>query len=303
MAVTEHLGLELPDEAKNIDEEFYNLQLLVLPKIDQAIHLLSEALALKAQADHDHGIDDIEELRTVLDGKMSSGVRFALAGLSDVEGVVEAPNGYILVKVGEKMIAQAALSALGDHEHPIAKVLGLEEALETIAEAINTRAEAIAVGVALGEKLAKDASNVGDATAQAAFRAAIGAISEEDVPPVDNLDAGAITTGTFDPARIPNLDASKIAAGTLPVARGGTGQTTEAGMRGAYTGNSAAFTNYPIGAYLLSRKAGSGPANQENRNSGTTPNPTAAGTWANRGFAFTGSGESTIYFNLQQRIA
>ncbi len=219
MAVTEHLGLELPDVAKNIDEEFYNFQLMVLPKIDQAIRLLSEALAQKALADHDHGIDGIEGLRNALDGKLAADVHFTLAGLSDVEGVDEAPDGYILVKVGTKMIAQAALAALGDHEHPISKVLGLENALGDIVEALTEKAAASAVGLALGEKLNKDASNVGDATAQAAFRASIGAISAADVPPVENLDADVITTGQFGAARIPNLDASKVNSGAFPEAR------------------------------------------------------------------------------------
>ena len=42
-----------------------------------------------------------------------------------------------------------------------------------------------------------------------------------------------ITSGTLDAARVPSLDASKIATGTLPVARGGTGQTTLAAARNA----------------------------------------------------------------------
>lgn len=38
--------------------------------------------------------------------------------------------------------------------------------------------------------------------------------------------AGDITSGTLATDRIPNLNASKITAGTLPVARGGTGNTS-----------------------------------------------------------------------------
>lgn len=43
---------------------------------------------------------------------------------------------------------------------------------------------------------------------------------------IPNLNASKITAGIFADARIPNLNASKITAGVLPLARGGTGQTT-----------------------------------------------------------------------------
>lgn len=54
-----------------------------------------------------------------------------------------------------------------------------------------------------------------------------------DAARIPNLDASKINAGTFDAARIPNLNASKINAGTLdsarlptvPIGKGGTGQT------------------------------------------------------------------------------
>ena len=52
-----------------------------------------------------------------------------------------------------------------------------------------------------------------------------------DAARIPNLDSSKITGGTLDTTRIPNLDASKITSGTLPVERGGTGQTSIAGIR------------------------------------------------------------------------
>src|SRR5690606_11201752 len=52
--------------------------------------------------------------------------------------------------------------------------------------------------------------------------------------------------------------AGDIASGTLPIARGGTGQTTEAGMRGVYTGSNAKNLSFPIGTVLMAVKPSGG---------------------------------------------
>lgn len=129
MATTVHRGYQLPDEARDIDEEFFLFQLVVLPAIDLDIHSLFEALAGKADSGHGHTIAQIEGLTTALEGKMPAGTTFTLASLSDVVGMADAPDGYIPVKVGDQVVFQAALSALGEHEQPMSTITGLVEAL------------------------------------------------------------------------------------------------------------------------------------------------------------------------------
>ncbi|WP_051960438.1 phage upper tail fiber protein [Devosia riboflavina] len=130
MANTVHRGYPLPDVARDIDEEFFLFQLTVLPAIDLDIHNLIEAVAGKADSGHGHAIAQIEGLIAALEGKMPAETTFTLASLSDVVGMADAPDGYIPVKVGDQVVFQAAVSALGDHDHTITQVTGLSTALD-----------------------------------------------------------------------------------------------------------------------------------------------------------------------------
>lgn len=101
-----------------------------------------------------------------------------------------------------------------------------------------------------------------------------------------------------------NIDASQITSGTLPIVRGGTGQTTEAGMRGVYTGTSASNTNFPIGSIVLVNHTSPTPA----RNAAINIEISAtgglyligsadlAGTWRARGAVINA-------FSIAQRVA
>lgn len=130
MAVTEHREYPLPDETRDLDDEIRLLQTTTLPMIDLDMKSLFDALGGKAADDHEHSIADISGLQTALDGKLSSNHTFTLASLSDVLGVAEAPDGYVLVKVGNQMVAQSGAAALGNHNHSIGQVTNLQTALD-----------------------------------------------------------------------------------------------------------------------------------------------------------------------------
>lgn len=98
--------------------------------IDKDIKDLLDGLNGKAAKIHTHGMGEVEGLSGALGEKMPASRTFKLDDLTDVDGADAADTGYVLVKtVGGLWVAQAALSALGDHKHTIPQVDGLTEAL------------------------------------------------------------------------------------------------------------------------------------------------------------------------------
>ena len=130
MAETEYFGWAVPDPARTVKEEFWNFALVTLPAIDLDMQSLLVAIGGKSNVGHGHAIADVSGLQAALDAKMPASFTFTLAGLPDVTGVAEAPDGYVLVKVGAQMVAQAAASALGAHNHSIGQVTNLQAALD-----------------------------------------------------------------------------------------------------------------------------------------------------------------------------
>lgn len=130
MGTTEHRNWSLPDASRTVREEFLNFALVVLPAIDLDMQSVFDALGGKANVGHGHAIADVTGLQAALDAKLPASTIFTLSGLSDVVGVSEAPDGYVLVKVGGQMVAQSASSALGAHSHTIAQVTNLQAALD-----------------------------------------------------------------------------------------------------------------------------------------------------------------------------
>ena len=73
------------------------------------------------------------------------------------------------------------------------------------------------------------------------------------------LNGSNITQGTVAAARIADLDASKITTGTLPVARGGTGQTTAQAASNSFLNALSTGSSTPLDAdYFISQHVGGG---------------------------------------------
>jgi hypothetical protein len=98
--------------------------------IDADIFALLEALNGKAPTSHTHTIPQVDGLAAALEGKMDATKTFKLDDLTDVDGADAAQDNYVLVKTPSgAWVAQAASSALGDHEHSISQIINLTDEL------------------------------------------------------------------------------------------------------------------------------------------------------------------------------
>lgn len=141
MANTQHRNWPLPDRAKTVREEFEQLLAVTFPLMDADMQEALAGLAEKASKEHNHTIQDVDGLENALAGKLPGNTVFRLTMLEDVEGVAEAPDGYILTKQGAKVLMLAASAVLGNHEHQIDGVVGLEQALEAISQALGQKVD------------------------------------------------------------------------------------------------------------------------------------------------------------------
>lgn len=134
MAQTTYFGLEKPDIARNVDEEFYLLQ-DTLDALDGILKNFQDAIAGKASSTHGHSMDAISGLAAALAAKMPSNQTFELDDLTDVDGAEAAPAGYVLVKTASGWQPSSAVATLGEHGHTIAQITGLVAALLAKADA------------------------------------------------------------------------------------------------------------------------------------------------------------------------
>ncbi|AKR58020.1 Phage tail fiber protein [Devosia sp. H5989] len=135
MATTANRNYPLPEAGSSVKDEIERLQQATLPMLDGDVQALFDAVNGLSEIGHKHPISDVEGLSAALAAKMPASKTFSIGELSGVVGADDAPDGYVLVKVGEEWVAQAALSALGSHDHVIADVSGLGDALDTLTEA------------------------------------------------------------------------------------------------------------------------------------------------------------------------
>lgn len=137
MAKTPNYNLELPDESRNISEEFPVLR-DNLTLLDAALKEQSDAVESKAPEKHQHKIDEVEGLLNALNGKMSANKTFALTNLMDVKGANEAAVNYVLTKMATGFGFSSAIAVLGPHQHKIEDIKGLEDVLSKYGHLDNT---------------------------------------------------------------------------------------------------------------------------------------------------------------------
>ena len=128
MAVTDHFDLPLPDETRNVDDEFRQL-IITLQMIDVILKSIRDAALAAAPEGHGHQLGDIAGLVDALASKMPANAAFALDNLTDVSGAAAAPNGHVLAKLAGGWSPVSAAAAIGNHQHAMGDIAGLAAAL------------------------------------------------------------------------------------------------------------------------------------------------------------------------------
>lgn len=208
MAKTEHYQFPKPDEAKTVADEFTSLQVF-MDLLDGILHSLRTDVDDKSTSGHKHKMEDIEELMSTLNKKMSADKKFKLADLEDVSGADQARLGYILVKAAEGWQAQSAASALGDHKH---KIDDIRELSDTLAKLLKkTDADETYATIRAMRELTDSISKLKQDVEQNQLPIGFVIMMASDdkiVPPGCLLMNGAPVTATY-----PELRAHGIAAG------------------------------------------------------------------------------------------
>lgn len=153
--VTANFGIAKPNPANDISLDVGKLA-EAFDTIDAVMKLISDAVGTRAPVSHPHTMAQIEGLLSALAGKMNANQAFSLDSLSDVDGAGLAAIGYVLVKAANgQWLPSSPLAALGNHEHSIAQIVGLIQALAAKADAsaVYTRSEVEALVSAGGIKI------------------------------------------------------------------------------------------------------------------------------------------------------
>ncbi|MGC4409623.1 hypothetical protein D4A92_19680 [Rhizobium rosettiformans] len=153
--VTANFGIAKPNPANDISLDVGKLA-EAFDTIDAVMKLISDAVDTRAPVSHPHTMAQIEGLLSALAGKMNANQAFSLDSLSDVNGAGLAAIGYVLVKAANgQWLPSSPLAALGNHEHSIAQIVGLLQALAAKADAsaVYTRSEVDALISAGGIKI------------------------------------------------------------------------------------------------------------------------------------------------------
>lgn len=126
MEKTKNYEFELPEEGRNISEEFPVLR-DNLNKIDHAIFETNTKVGGKAEKEHVHDLNEISDLATALSEKMPADKKFTIGDLIDVKGSGEAKNGYVLNKTSDGFAFGSPAAVIGKHQHKVEDIVDIDE--------------------------------------------------------------------------------------------------------------------------------------------------------------------------------
>ncbi len=127
MANTQNQNYPLPAAGELLSDDINKL-IAAFNAIDVDISQMVAGLEGKATTGHNHTIADITSLQDALNGLASADHAHPLNDLTDVD-TSAAALGYIIVLTANGWVAQSPVAALGEHQHTIAQVTNLTDAL------------------------------------------------------------------------------------------------------------------------------------------------------------------------------
>lgn len=127
---TEHFNIIKPDPETPVSEDVHTIR-TAFDLIDALLKATSEAVAKKAEQGHTHDFADVDGLEEALGEFRRKDEVINIGDLGDVLNPDDAQLNYVLTKTALGFAFRSALSVLGEHQHPIANIVGLQDVLNS----------------------------------------------------------------------------------------------------------------------------------------------------------------------------
>lgn len=127
---TEHFNIIKPDPETPVSEDVHTIR-TAFDLIDALLNVISEAVAKKAEQGHTHDFAGVVGLEDELKEFRRKDEKINLGDLGDVLNPDDAQLNYVLTKTALGFAFRSALSVLGEHQHAMANVVGLQDVLNS----------------------------------------------------------------------------------------------------------------------------------------------------------------------------